>query len=80
MERSEQWMKRQRQARLGKGSRNMDPIAPLLTFPEAAERLGVPVADLYAAWHAGRFRANGITGRWRIEPDKLDEVRAALLK
>lgn len=30
---------------------------PALTFPEAAERLGAPVSDLYRLWHEGRIRA-----------------------
>lgn len=53
-------------------------LKPLLTFPEAADLLGCPVADLWAAWHAGKFRALNPLGRWRIDPKSLESIREVL--
>lgn len=51
---------------------------PALTFPEAAERLGAPVSDLYRLWHEGRIRAVSVFGRWRIDPGELEAIREIL--
>lgn len=51
---------------------------PALTFPEAAERLGTPVSDLYRLWHEGRIRAVSVFGRWRIHPNDLEAIGRVL--